>query len=261
MALFIHTGRFGGRASPTAGLRDAGPNPVRLATDEGQGDWKVGQHVIVNGRFNGKIVAPLKPATGFIRVELFGTDGEKKDFEIDRVKVCDPPSPDAQEMDATDGGGMPPCTAQDAEDPSSYVGKTVSFMQGRKRMYGKVIRARSDGNLSVAVKQNGEKRNVWVAPSSVQLSSFNEDADCPYGKDFDDMGLPPVEDMATDPPVSEAQRKAMGAAMSGKSTLGIPKSVGKEFIDADPGGSLPKHAHDSWTMTMDEFRNFVRGRF
>src|SRR6516164_1207428 len=40
--------------------------------------------------------------------------------------------------------------------------------------------------------------------------------------------------MATDPPVSEAQRKAMGAAMSGHSTLGIPKSVGKEFIDADP---------------------------
>ena len=46
--------------------------------------------------------------------------------------------------------------------------------------------------------------------------------------------------MATDPPVSEAQRKAMGAAMSGHSTLGIPKSVGKEFIDADPGGKLPQ---------------------
>lgn len=45
--------------------------------------------------------------------------------------------------------------------------------------------------------------------------------------------------MATDPPVSQAQRRAMGAAMSGKSNLGIPKSVGKEFIDADPGGHLP----------------------
>lgn len=41
------------------------------------------------------------------------------------------------------------------------------------------------------------------------------------------------------PPVSEAQRKAMGAAMSGHSTLGIPKSVGKEFIGADKGGKLP----------------------
>ena len=44
------------------------------------------------------------------------------------------------------------------------------------------------------------------------------------------------------PPVSEAQRKAMGAAMSGKSTLGIPKRVGKEFIKADKGGKLPKRA-------------------
>ncbi len=45
--------------------------------------------------------------------------------------------------------------------------------------------------------------------------------------------------MAHDPPVSESQLKAMGAAMSGHSNLGIPKSVGKEFIDADPGGKLP----------------------
>ena len=42
------------------------------------------------------------------------------------------------------------------------------------------------------------------------------------------------------PPVSEKQRRAMGAAASGKSTLGIPKSVGKEFIAADKGGKLPK---------------------
>lgn len=48
----------------------------------------------------------------------------------------------------------------------------------------------------------------------------------------------------TDPPVSQAQRRAMGAAMSGHSTLGIPKSVGKEFIGADPGGHLPAHKKD-----------------
>ena len=41
------------------------------------------------------------------------------------------------------------------------------------------------------------------------------------------------------PPVSQAQRAAMGAAAGGNSTLGIPKSVGKEFIDADKGGKLP----------------------
>jgi hypothetical protein len=42
------------------------------------------------------------------------------------------------------------------------------------------------------------------------------------------------------PPVSEAQRRAMRAAMVGKSTLGIPKKVGKEFSEADKGGKLPK---------------------
>lgn len=42
------------------------------------------------------------------------------------------------------------------------------------------------------------------------------------------------------PPKSQAQRKAMHAAAAGKSTIGIPKSVGKEFSKADKGGKLPK---------------------
>ncbi len=43
------------------------------------------------------------------------------------------------------------------------------------------------------------------------------------------------------PVVSEAQRKAMYAAAAGKSTLGIPKSVGADFIAATPAGAkLPK---------------------
>lgn len=41
------------------------------------------------------------------------------------------------------------------------------------------------------------------------------------------------------PPVSEQQRKAMAAAANGKSTLGIPKKVGAEFIASDKGGKLP----------------------
>jgi hypothetical protein len=36
--------------------------------------------------------------------------------------------------------------------------------------------------------------------------------------------------LATDPPVSEAQRRAMFAAKAGRSTLGIPKSVGEKFV-------------------------------
>lgn len=41
------------------------------------------------------------------------------------------------------------------------------------------------------------------------------------------------------PSVSDAQRRAMAAAAHGHSTLGIPKKVGKEFIEADTGGRLP----------------------
>ena len=40
---------------------------------------------------------------------------------------------------------------------------------------------------------------------------------------------------------SEAQQKAMYAAAAGKSTLGIPKKVGKEFVKAGPTkANLPK---------------------
>lgn len=38
------------------------------------------------------------------------------------------------------------------------------------------------------------------------------------------------------PAVSQAQLGAMYAAASGKSTLGIPKKVGQEFVDATPAG-------------------------
>jgi hypothetical protein len=44
-----------------------------------------------------------------------------------------------------------------------------------------------------------------------------------------------------DPPVSEKQRRAMHAAASGNSNIGIPKKVGKEFAEADPGGKLPEN--------------------
>ena len=41
------------------------------------------------------------------------------------------------------------------------------------------------------------------------------------------------------PPKSKAQRGAMGAAAAGRSTLGIPKKVGKEFMKSDTGKKLP----------------------
>lgn len=58
----------------------------------------------------------------------------------------------------------------------------------------------------------------------------------------------------TDPPVSEAQRRAMQAAKAGHSTLGISKSVGKEFSEADPGGKLPEHKDDDCSEYLDACR-------
>lgn len=43
----------------------------------------------------------------------------------------------------------------------------------------------------------------------------------------------PMGRIATDPPVSERQRRAMYAAAEGRSTLGIPRSVGREFVGKD----------------------------
>jgi hypothetical protein len=43
------------------------------------------------------------------------------------------------------------------------------------------------------------------------------------------------------PVVSKRQQRAMYAAKEGKSTLGIPQSVGAEFIAAtSPGAKLPE---------------------
>lgn len=53
------------------------------------------------------------------------------------------------------------------------------------------------------------------------------------------------DSIRTDSPVSEAQRRAMRAAAGGNSTLGISKSVGKEFSEADPGGKLPETKKDA----------------
>lgn len=41
-------------------------------------------------------------------------------------------------------------------------------------------------------------------------------------------------------PKSERQRKAMHAAAAGRSTIGIPAKVGKEFVRGDTGGKLPR---------------------
>lgn len=55
------------------------------------------------------------------------------------------------------------------------------------------------------------------------------------------------------PIVSEAQRKAMYAAASGKSTLGIPKSVGQDFVAAGPASSkLPEKVSKKKSKPLGE---------
>lgn len=57
------------------------------------------------------------------------------------------------------------------------------------------------------------------------------------------------------PVVSERQRRAMGAAAGGHSTLGIPAEVGREFIAATPRGKkLPESAPTTKRKPLgDEF--------
>lgn len=66
----------------------------------------------------------------------------------------------------------------------------------------------------------------------------------PESEEFDAEGnpldpTPPedrvIEDGAADKSVSAAQHRAMEAAAHGKSTLGIPEKVGKEFVEKDKG--------------------------
>jgi hypothetical protein len=71
-----------------------------------------------------------------------------------------------------------------------------------------------------------------------------------YGRDTmataPNAGMPQGK-LATDPPVSERQRKAMFAAREGRSTLGIPKSVGEEFV-----GARDRKEWGSEVMALDQ---------
>jgi hypothetical protein len=67
------------------------------------------------------------------------------------------------------------------------------------------------------------------------------------------------------PAVSDAQRKAMFAAAKGKSTLGIPKSVGREFTKGTgpmpasyaAGGPVIQESRSRFMKEPDQFRENV----
>jgi hypothetical protein len=75
-----------------------------------------------------------------------------------------------------------------------------------------------------------ETKEVNVAESAKPKVEVARDSGRWGGRASDRAGA--RDGMATDPPVSEPQRRAMFAAANGKSTLGIPKKVGKEFVGA-----------------------------
>lgn len=52
------------------------------------------------------------------------------------------------------------------------------------------------------------------------------------------------------PAKSEKQRRAMHAAAKGKSTLGIPKSVGREYVNG-PKGYAVERSNDSHRWGKD----------
>lgn len=59
---------------------------------------------------------------------------------------------------------------------------------------------------------------------------------------------------------SEAQRRAMFAAAAGKSTLGIPKKVGEEFVAAGPAkANLPARIGNKSYPPKQPFGGFRKG--
>lgn len=102
-----------------------------------------------------------------------------------------------------------------------------------------------------------EKCHFFNSPNGCALvkGEISPEGWCIHWKAKEALGADNMS-MAMDPPVSERQRRAMWAAASGHSNIGIPESVGREFADADKGGKLPKTAKD---MTRSSWRRLREG--
>jgi 8-oxo-dGTP pyrophosphatase MutT (NUDIX family) len=123
-----------------------------------------------------------------------------------------------------------------------------------------------------AVRESGhphshgwESEAITLAPKEKAGKLLNRSRDKAVlkylqGKSQRPKSMVAAKDTAFDPPVSEQQRKAMFAAAAGHSTLGIPKKVGEEFSEADPGGKLPSTAKDmtkvEWGALRKLFNKF-----
>jgi hypothetical protein len=99
----------------------------------------------------------------------------------------------------------------------------------------------SDSEVAMALTDAGIKQLRAMAidqfspsptsPSGMMRGDFGARVQSSkHGSNVDQSMPMPI---GQDPPESEAQRRAMWAAAEGNSTLGIPKSVGKEFVESD----------------------------
>lgn len=105
-------------------------------------------------------------------------------------------------------------------------------------------------DCSAPLLEVGEASNGFVTFACNLGRKFSADDEAIDSREFIDTGWfdfddlpeplhPGFKEIADMPSTSEAQHRAMEAAAHGHSTLGIPKKVGKEFVDAD------KQAQDS----------------
>jgi hypothetical protein len=116
--------------------------------------------------------------------------------------------------------------AQDAQKPYiSKVGNKWQLLDGN----GKVV-AEASSMMDLQSKLDQELMKAGYDDSygnSLEGAEVQEGFEAARRHTAGSFGN---DKLATDPPVSESQRKAMYAAAGGNSTLGIPKKVGEEFV-------------------------------
>lgn len=254
------TGRFGGRASDKAGARDAGERlnftsigarrkiteeQWRTATPEQRRRWvesgaevpasEVG-NVQPRNNYDAQGFSELdneyNEGTDEYRDEAAEATAQARGYKEDNEQVeTGPTRPERLEFVGRFGGrGSDKAGARDAS-AINYKGYEIRPVPGT--------------NDFRVFKNGREQKNMY----SFSLAEAKEGIDFKTGVENVEREEGPVQrgharDLAMDPPVSQAQRAAMHAAAEGKSTLGIPKSVGQEFANADPGGKLPAKAKD-----------------
>lgn len=154
--------------------------------------------------------------------------------------------------DTVDSGarGFKPC--------AHSVPVEVAFALIRNSDQGKLNKSTNLSDSYIAKEfAVADTKNLSVPEICQALAKTLRERVAAYEKDLLELRKREIakEEALSKPPVSEAQRRAMHAAASGHSTLDIPKSVGKDFSDADTGGKLPEKKKTGHLAKMHENMN------